>query len=154
MQADYTRADVDDAMIDKHLEAYELWLFGWVMFCNSQGDSCLKQLIPLARAIADAPLDDVPQFSWGFAVLAATYRGLCTGVAKVSAKEPFFVGCLLLLQLWSYEHFPMGRPEMNFEPYPELSQDHDDVDRSTMDSLGCLRMVHYIISVTYYYFLS
>ena len=79
--------------------------FGWIMFCSSQGDSCPKQLVPLARAIADASLDDVPQFSWGSTVLAATYRGLCTGVTKVSADEPIFVGCPLLLQLWSYERF-------------------------------------------------
>jgi hypothetical protein len=44
------RDDADDAT---------RWLFGWIMFCNSQGDSCPKQLIPVARAIADAPLDEV-----------------------------------------------------------------------------------------------
>ena len=74
-------------------------------------------------------------------MLATTYRGLCTGVTKVSTEEPIFVGCPLLLQLWSYEHFPVGRPEMNFEPYAKLSPDHDDVDRLMMGSLWCLRMV-------------
>ena len=44
-----------------------------------QGDSCPKQLIPLAMSIADAPLHEVPQFSWGSAVLAATYRGSLHG---------------------------------------------------------------------------
>jgi len=70
----------------------------------------------VARAIADAPLDVVPQFSWASAVLVAPYRGLCTGVTKVSAEEPIFVGCPLLIQLWSNERFPMGRPEMDFDP--------------------------------------
>ena len=84
-KADYMRADADNFTVARHLEAYLLWLFGWVMFCSSQGDSCPKQLIPLARSIADAPLHEVPQFSWASAVLAATYRGLCTGVTKVSA---------------------------------------------------------------------
>ena len=111
------RDDADDATVTRHLEAYILWLFGWIMFCSSQGDSCPKQLIPVARAIADAPLDEVLQFSWASAVLAATYRGLCTGVTKVSAEEPIFVGCPLLIQLWLYERFPVGRPEMDFEPY-------------------------------------
>ena len=91
------REDADDFMVARHLEAYLLWLFGWVMFCSSQGDSCPKQLIPLARSIADAPLHEMPQFSWGSAVLAASYRGLCTGVTKVSAEEPILVGCPLLL---------------------------------------------------------
>jgi len=115
--ADYMRADADDATVARHLEAYLLWLFGWVLFCSSQGDSCPKQLVPLASSIADAPLHEVPQFSWASAILAATYRGLCTGVTKVIAEEPIFVGCPLLLQLWSYERFPVGRPEMDFEPY-------------------------------------
>ena len=57
-----------------------------------------KQLVPVARAIADTPLDEVPQFIWASAVLAATYRGLCTGMTKVSAGEPIFVGCPLLIQ--------------------------------------------------------
>jgi len=145
------RADADDFTVARHFEAYLLWLFGWVMFCSSQGDSCPKQLIPLARSIADAPLHEMPQFSWGSAVLAASYRGLCTGVTKVSAEEPIFVGCPLLLQLWSYERFPVGRPEMNFEPYVQLSADHDDVDRPTMGSLWCLRRVRNIVCFTYCY---
>ena len=138
------RADADDFTVARHFEAYLLWLFGWVMFCSSQGDSCPKQLIPLARSIADAPLHEVPQLSWASSILAATYRGLwplCTSVTKVLAEEPIFVGCPLLIQLWSYERFPMGRPEMDFEPYTELSPDHDDVDRPPMDSLWCLRRV-------------
>ena len=91
--------DADDATVASHLEAYILWLFGWIMFCTSQGDSCPKQLVPVARAIADARLDEIPQFSWAFAVLAAMYRGLCTSVTKVSAEEPIFVGCPVLIQL-------------------------------------------------------
>jgi len=145
------RPDADNFTVARHFEAYLLWLFGWVMFCSSQGDSCPKQLIPLARSIADAPLHEMPQFSCGSAVLAASYRGLCTGVTKVSAEEPIFVGCPLLLQLWSYECFPIGRPEMDFEPYVQLSADHDDVDRPTMGSLWCLRRVRYIICFTYCY---
>ena len=62
-KADYMRADADDFTVARHLEAYLLWLFDWVMFCSSQGDSCPKQLVPVVMAIADAPLDDVPQFS-------------------------------------------------------------------------------------------
>ena len=36
-------------------------------------------LLPYAREIADGD-EDVPPNSWGEAVLAATYRGLCDGV--------------------------------------------------------------------------
>ena len=41
-KADYMRADADDFTVARHFEAYLLWLFGWVMFCSSQGDSCPK----------------------------------------------------------------------------------------------------------------
>ena len=69
------------------------------------------------------------------------------GVTKVSVEEPIFVGCPLLLQLWSYERFPVGRLEMDFEPYVQLSADHDDIDRPTMGSLWCLKRVRYIICI-------
>ena len=94
MQADYIRDDTDNATVSRHLEAYILWLFGWIMFYSSQGDSCPKQLVPMAMAIADAPLDEVLQFSWASAVLATTYRGLCKGVMKVSVEEPSLLGAL------------------------------------------------------------
>jgi hypothetical protein len=35
-----------------------------------------RYLIPYARRIADAPLDVVPQISWGNSVLASAYRRL------------------------------------------------------------------------------
>ena len=36
------REDADDFTVARHFEAYLLWLFGWVMFCSSQGGSCPK----------------------------------------------------------------------------------------------------------------
>ena len=47
--------------------------------------------------------------SFGSVVLAATYRGLCKACLLKSRKSSL-VGCPLLLQLWSYERFPIGRP--------------------------------------------
>jgi hypothetical protein len=73
--------------------------------------------------------------------LAATYRGLCTSVAKGTTIEGVFLGCPLLVQLWSYERLIVGRPCVDQEPYAQLLADHDDVDRPTMDSLWCLRKV-------------
>ena len=37
--------DADDYAVTRHLEAYLLWLFGWIMFTNSHGNSVLKELI-------------------------------------------------------------------------------------------------------------
>jgi hypothetical protein len=72
--------DADDQTSDKFLEVYLLWLFRWVLFCESAGDSVSQCMIPWAQRIADAPLEQMPQISWGSAVLVATYRGLCSAV--------------------------------------------------------------------------
>ncbi|CAO2171979.1 unnamed protein product [Urochloa humidicola] len=137
--ADFMRDDADDLTVARHFEAYLLWLFGWIMFCSSQGNSAPKHLVPFARAIAEAPLEDVPQYSWGSAVLVATYRGLCSGCFKSSSLEPIFVGCPLLLQLWAHERFPVGRPRIDTTPYRDIAPDIDDRDRPTMGSMWCLR---------------
>jgi hypothetical protein len=84
---------------DAQPEAYLLWLFGFVIFCSSQGDAVSKFLIPYARRITDTPLEAVPQISWGNAVLADTYRGLCTEVLKGRSEKAILLGCPLLLQL-------------------------------------------------------
>ena len=64
------------------------------------------RLIGIAREIADARCPgDILQRSFG----SATYRGLCKACLLKSRKSGV-VGCPLLLQLWSYERFPIGRP--------------------------------------------
>jgi hypothetical protein len=52
--------DADDPTSDRFLEVYLLWLFGWVLFCESAGDSLSRYLLPLAQRITDAPLDQMP----------------------------------------------------------------------------------------------
>jgi hypothetical protein len=39
-------------------------------------------LIPHARRITDATVEEIPQINWGAKVLVAMYRGLCTKAAK------------------------------------------------------------------------
>jgi hypothetical protein len=67
--------DADYPMSNRYLEGYLLWLFGWVLSCESTGDSVSRNLLPWAQRIADAPLEQMPQIRWGSAVLTATYRG-------------------------------------------------------------------------------
>jgi hypothetical protein len=95
--------DADDPMLDRFLEVYLLWLFGWVLFCESAGDSVSRYLIPWAQRIADAPLEKMPQISWGSSVLAATYRGLCSTVTRPASTEAILLGCPLLLQMWIHD---------------------------------------------------
>ena len=128
----------DDQQVSRHLEAYLLWLFGWVLFTSSHGDTVDARLIAYARAIADG---GGPQISWGSAVLAATYRGLCDACFR-SRPNSILTGCPLLLQLWSFERFSLGRPLLDDSaPYGLEMYNADEVDRPTMGSLWCRRWV-------------
>src|SRR5438045_7863979 len=86
LQPQILAEDADIDSVTRSLEAYLLWLFGCIMFNNSHGDSVDRVLIPYAWEIADAAEDDVPTWSWGSAVLAATYRGLCDAYSKTNAN--------------------------------------------------------------------
>jgi hypothetical protein len=103
--------------VSRCLEAYLLWLFGWALFCNSSGNYVDRVLIQYARAIADAEPGQVPGWSWGSAVLAATYRCLYQACFKTE-RTAIITSCPLLLQLWSYERFAIAHPLISEEPYP------------------------------------
>jgi hypothetical protein len=77
----------------------------WIRFSSSM------------RAIADAEPGQVPGWSWGSAILAATYRDLCQACFKTE-RTAIITGCPLLLQLWSHERFVIARPLISEEPYP------------------------------------
>jgi hypothetical protein len=49
--------DADDPTSDRFLEVNLLWLLGWVLFCESAGDSMSRYMIPWAQRITDAPLE-------------------------------------------------------------------------------------------------
>jgi hypothetical protein len=57
------RDDADEPTSNKHLEVYMLWLFGYVIFCGSQGDAVLRFLIPHVRRITDATMEEMPQIN-------------------------------------------------------------------------------------------
>ena len=77
MQPDNLAHDADEDSVTRSLETYLLWLFGYIMFNNSHGAYVDMVLVPYAQEIADADVEEMPQYSWGSVVLAATYRGLC-----------------------------------------------------------------------------
>ena len=140
LQAQMLVKDADINSVTRSLEAYLLWLFGCIMFNNSHGDSVDKVLMVYAWEIADAPEDEVPTWSLGSAVLASMYRGLCDACSKIKPNA-ILTGCPLLLQLWAYERFAVGRPVVDHSPYPlDLYGQFDD-DRPTMGTLWCGRQV-------------
>jgi hypothetical protein len=98
-------------------------------------------LILWAQRIADAPLEQMPQISWGNAVLAATYRGLCSAVTRPTSREAILLGCPLLLQMWIHKRFDIGRPRTDLLEYESAADGTDPADLPTMGSLWCLRKV-------------
>ncbi|XP_019240924.1 PREDICTED: serine/threonine-protein phosphatase 7 long form homolog [Nicotiana attenuata] len=72
----FLHPDVTGETEDLHIERYTrlalLLLFGCVLFTNTSGSTVsLRFLHHLQR------LDDLPQYSWGAAVLAYPYRSMC-----------------------------------------------------------------------------
>ena len=62
-----------------------------------------------AQEIAEAAVEEMPQYSWGSAVLCK---------ASVHNKHnAILTGCPILLQLWSYERIAIGRPIIDHSPY-------------------------------------
>ncbi|XP_024318336.1 serine/threonine-protein phosphatase 7 long form homolog [Brachypodium distachyon] len=79
------------------------------MFTENHVTTISARYIPIAVEIANATCgDDITKRSWGSAVLAATYRGMCNACQLASPKSAL-LGCPLLLQLWSWERFSIGR---------------------------------------------
>ena len=134
--------DADEYSVTRSLEAYLLWLFGYIMFNNTHGNTVDKILLPYARELADAEEDEMPTYSWGSAVLAATYRGLCDGCTKTT-DGAILTGCPLLLQLWSYERLAIARPTIDLSPYEHGMYGDPEDDRPTMGSIWHVREVCY-----------
>uniref|UniRef100_A0ACD5ZKL9 Uncharacterized protein n=1 Tax=Avena sativa TaxID=4498 RepID=A0ACD5ZKL9_AVESA len=118
-QLGYPETQLTEAQITRSLEAYILWLLGKVMFTENHVTTITAHYIPIALEIANATSADmIIQRSWGSAVLAATYQGMCNGCQRRAPKSGL-LGCPLLLQLWSWERFPISRPDVLVEtPYP------------------------------------
>ncbi|XP_062232903.1 protein MAIN-LIKE 2-like [Phragmites australis] len=85
-----------DEDVSRHLEMYLLWLFRWVMFTETNGNTVSRTIIPYARDVTDADLREVPQYSWGFVVLVAMYCSLCDTCTKTD-NNSVIIGCPLLL---------------------------------------------------------
>ena len=110
------------------------------MFNNSHGAYVDRVLVPYVQEIVEAAVEEMPQYSWGSAVLVATYHGLCK--ASVQNKHnAILTGCPILLQLWSYERIAIGRPIIDHSPYePDIYGDTED-DSPTMGTLWYARQV-------------
>ena len=132
-----------EPQITRSLEAYIMWLLGKVMFTENHVTTISARYIPIAMEIANATrAEDITQRSWGSAVLAATYRGMCNG-CQLSASRSALLGCPLLLQLWSWERFSIGRPDIVAESAYRLHEvfDLEGIDMPTFSTVWTRRKV-------------
>ncbi|KAK1651020.1 hypothetical protein QYE76_068825 [Lolium multiflorum] len=139
-QFGYPDVPMTAVQITRSLEAYLMWLLGKTMFTDNHGNTISARYIPIAQEIAEATeAEHITQRSWGSAVLAATYRGMCKG-CQLTSHGSGIVGCPLLLQLWSWTRFPVGRPEIGGGSWPpDELYDADRIDMPTFGSIWTSR---------------
>uniref|UniRef100_K3XPY6 Aminotransferase-like plant mobile domain-containing protein n=1 Tax=Setaria italica TaxID=4555 RepID=K3XPY6_SETIT len=118
--------DADEETVKQYARAYILSLISGVLFPDASGDLYTFYPFPL---IAD--LENIGSYSWGSATLAYLYRSMCAACRRQSDQSNL-TGCLLLLQLWSWERFPIGRPDMVKLKYPNVEELEDERDRPTV----------------------
>ncbi|KAI4995931.1 hypothetical protein ZWY2020_040433 [Hordeum vulgare] len=103
------------------------------MFTENHVTTLSARYIPIALEIATAEsTEHITPRSWGSAVLAATYRGMCNG-CQLSMAKSAILGCPLFLQLWSWERFSIGRPNIDVDHSYHVGNmlDGDDIDLPT-----------------------
>lgn len=137
---------LNHTQISRSLEAYLLWLFGKVMFTETHHDTITARWIPVAYEIAQAQRqEDIVPRSFGSALLAATYRAMCNACVRTN-KAASLLGCPLFLHLWSWERFPIGRPDVDAHvPWDYTFMEHNLVEAPTFGSTWAQRQVNIAI---------
>ncbi|KAF1884133.1 hypothetical protein Lal_00046421 [Lupinus albus] len=98
--------DATEIVIDQHSRAFILRMIGGFLMSDTSGSR-----VHLMYLLLLEDLSETYQYSWGFAVLACLYRGLCRAV--LISRQIEIGGCLLLLQSWVYDRIPMLAPRLN-----------------------------------------
>ena len=101
----------DQDIINRHTRAYAMELFGTIMFPDSNQSSVRLMYL---QFLEDLGPRGVNHYNWGGAVLACLYRELSRACRF---KTISINGPLLLLQMWSWTRFPIGRPKPHDIPF-------------------------------------
>ncbi|KAK9289672.1 hypothetical protein L1049_007830 [Liquidambar formosana] len=88
---------------DDFIRSFILYTFGTFLFPNANGKVDSRYLSLLSD------LDNVCQYDWGSAVLEDLFMWLCK---RKENNVQYVGGCLLFLQIWSYEHIDIARPSL------------------------------------------
>ena len=101
----------DQDIINRHTRAYAMNLFGSIMFPDSNSSSVSLMYLPFLEDLGPRGED---HYNWGGAVLACLYRELSRACRY---KAGSINGPLLLLQMWSWTRFAIGRPVPHDVPF-------------------------------------
>lgn len=104
-------ADADEQTIIYYSKAYILGLLANILFPDTSGDTTNAHWVCLLEGSAE----EIAEYNWGSAVLAYLYRAMCKA-CKIGVRG--VAGCVLLLQLWAYEHLHIGRPTYSLRDLP------------------------------------
>jgi hypothetical protein len=90
------------------MERYaKVWLWHMVaqfLFLDTSRNIVLWMVLPQLRQ----PWEHIAQYGWGSATLAWLYRQLCEA-CRWAQPNSNLGGCMYLLQIWIWEHIPIGR---------------------------------------------
>ncbi|XP_048536196.1 protein MAIN-LIKE 2-like isoform X2 [Triticum urartu] len=106
-----------DREINWHARALVLEILGSIVFTDTSGDGVPAMYLQFMQ-----DLGQPTEYNWGAAALALLYRQLSIGAEKERLE---ISGPLLLLQLWSWSHLPLGRPKVIFEK-PKEGEELDE----------------------------
>ncbi|KAI0504398.1 hypothetical protein KFK09_015350 [Dendrobium nobile] len=101
--------DLSEMDFWRHVRAYILFILGCHLLPDTSGSEIHLQYLPLMEDIAI-----FRTYSLGGAVLAHLYRELSEATRP---KRANIAGCIHLLQIWSWEHLHVGRPQLHV-PFP------------------------------------
>ena len=107
----------NDEAVARYTRGFCMDLFGSVMFPDSSADG-----VPAMYLQFISDLETPRKYNWGGAVLAHLYREL-SRACHVGADT--IAGPMLLLQIWSWTRFTVGRPIPREEPPPFGGADED-----------------------------
>ena len=107
----------NDEIVARYTRGFCMDLFGSVMFPDSSADG-----VPAMYLQFITDLETPREYNWGGAVLALLYRELSRAC---HAGADTIAGPMLLLQIWSWTRFAVGRPIPRSEPPPFGGADED-----------------------------
>ncbi|XP_015897421.3 protein MAINTENANCE OF MERISTEMS [Ziziphus jujuba] len=88
---------------DDFVRTFLLYTFGTFLFPNANGQVDSRYLSFLQN------LDGICEFAWGAAVLQDIFNWLDR---RKEVNVQYVGGCLIFLQIWSYEHIDIARPSL------------------------------------------